>query len=61
MIRHLSQTKAVNDMGSSLLSQVFAVRMIANASKFRQIRTAEITACLDHIEGALTEHLPEWT
>jgi len=61
VIRHLSQAKAVNDMGSSLLSQAFAVRLLDNAPRLREIRVAEITACLDHIEASLNEHLPEWS
>jgi DNA-binding transcriptional MocR family regulator len=61
VIQHLAQAKAVSDMGSSLISQLFAVRLLEKAPRLREIRIAEITACLDRIADALAEHLPEWT
>jgi DNA-binding transcriptional MocR family regulator len=61
IIRHLSQLKAINDMGGSLLSQALAVQMLRHADRMREIRCSEITACLDHLEAALTEHIPSWS
>jgi DNA-binding transcriptional MocR family regulator len=58
---HLSQFKAVNDMGSSLLSQLIAVQLLERADRMRQIRCAEIASCLDHLEAAFAEFLPGWS
>lgn len=61
LIRHLSQFKAVTDMGSSLISESVAVQLLRRADRMREIRCAEIISCLDRLEVALTEHLPSWS
>jgi DNA-binding transcriptional MocR family regulator len=61
LIKHLSQFKAVNDMGSSLISELVAVQLLRRTDRMREIRCAEINSCLDHLEAALTEHLPSWS
>ena len=58
---HLSRLKAVNDMGSSLVTEALAARLVAHTERVRELRVGEISDSLDVLTAAFTRLLPEWT
>jgi DNA-binding transcriptional MocR family regulator len=61
MIAHLGQVKATDDLGSSVISQVVAVRLLDQATRARDLRRLEVSESLARLEQLLREHLPTWT
>lgn len=61
MIAHLGQVKAAHDLGSSVISQIVAVRLLEQVDEIRSIRRAETANGLVHLEDLLRTHLPGWT
>lgn len=61
MIGHLGQVKATADLGSSVLSQAVALRLLERGARVRALRRAQMTESLDRLEGLLRQHLPDWT
>ena len=47
--------------GSSMLSQVVAVRLLERADEVRRLRRAQIAGQRDALAATLHEHLPEWS
>lgn len=61
MIAHLRRLKAVTDLGSSLLAQAVAVRLLDREPTFKASHQRELRADLDHLAALLRHHLPDWT
>lgn len=61
IIEHLSRLKAVVDMGSSLVTQALAARLLEHTGAVREVRHREITRSLDLLCDSLTRLLPDWT
>lgn len=59
-IAQLGQLKAVADLGSSLVSQAIAVSMLGDAERIGELRRAELTERLAHLEQLLHGMLPDW-
>ena len=49
------------DLGGSLIGQLVAVRLLAEADRVRAIRRREMRERLERLTGLLAKHLPEWT
>jgi DNA-binding transcriptional MocR family regulator len=60
MVAHLGQVKATADLGTSVLSQVVAVRLLDHIDEVRRLRRAQVQESLDRLEHLLSTHLPEW-
>ena len=61
VITRLASLKVASDLGSSMLSQVVAVRLLERADEVRRLRRAQITAQRDALAAALAQHLPDWS
>jgi DNA-binding transcriptional MocR family regulator len=61
MIAHLGQVKATDDLGTSVVSQVIAVRLLEQTDAVRERRQIEVTDALARLEALLRDHLPSWS
>jgi len=61
VLTRLASLKVASDLGSSMLSQVVAVRLLERADEVRRLRRAQITGHRDALAAALRERLPEWS
>jgi DNA-binding transcriptional MocR family regulator len=61
VLTRLASLKVASDLGSSMLSQVVAVRLLERADEVRSLRRAQVTRQRDAMAAALEEHLPDWS
>jgi DNA-binding transcriptional MocR family regulator len=60
-IVRLAQLKAVADLGSSLVSQAIACRLLPEAEAVKAMRLGELLPRLDLLEELLKDQLPTWS
>ena len=60
IIERLARLKSANDLGSPLLTQAIAVRLLAAIEPIRQLRREELRLRRDLMAGLLREFLPAW-
>ena len=60
MVRRLAAVRASVDLGSPVLEQLVAARLMADVDVISAARRAELTAARDHLLGRLTEAFPRW-
>jgi DNA-binding transcriptional MocR family regulator len=60
MVRRLAAVRASVDLGSPVLEQLVAARLMAEVDVISAARRAELTAARDHLLGRLTETFPRW-
>ena len=60
IIERLARLKSANDLGSPLLTQAIAVRLLAAIDPIRQLRRHELKLRRDLMAGLLRESLPDW-
>ncbi|MCY9782602.1 PLP-dependent aminotransferase family protein [Nocardiopsis sp. EMB25] len=56
----LSRRKVLADLGSPLLEQAVAVRLLPRYDRLAAERSAQLARALDHMEGLLRESMPTW-
>lgn len=61
LIHRLARRKAMEDLGSSIVSQLVAVRLLDQADAFAKLRREQVQERLDAMTRGLTKRLPEWT
>jgi DNA-binding transcriptional MocR family regulator len=61
LIERLARFKAVFDLGSPLLNQAIAARLLPRAGTLQRTRRREVNAKLDRLTSALSAKLPDWT
>jgi DNA-binding transcriptional MocR family regulator len=61
MISQLGQVKATLDLGSGVVSQLAALRLLDHAPSIRQRRRTQIAESLERLEGLLATKLPSWS
>ncbi len=61
VINRLTRLKVVNDLGSGLLGQVLAARLLERLDEARSIRQNELVSGLDYLTALLQQHLPSWS
>lgn len=61
VIHRLARLKVVTDLGSAVLSQAVAVRLVGQMGRIQVVRRAELLTRLALLEGLLAEWLPTWT
>jgi len=61
MIERLARVKTATDLGSALLTQAIAVRLMGAVDEATRLRRAELRPRRDLMARLLAEHLPEWS
>jgi DNA-binding transcriptional MocR family regulator len=61
ILQRITRLKIMADLGGSLIGQLVAVRLLAEAERVRAIRRREMRERLDRLTKLLSRHLPEWT
>jgi len=61
ILLRITRLKIMADLGGSLIGQLVAVRLLAEAERVRAIRRREMRERLDRLTRLLTKHLPEWS
>jgi DNA-binding transcriptional MocR family regulator len=61
ILLRMTRLKIMADLGGSLIGQLVAVRLLAEAERVRAIRRREMRERLERLTGLLSRHLPEWT
>ena len=60
VINRLGRVKVVNDLGSSVISQTIAARLLPETNRIKTLRRQELEAKLELLESLLAECLPDW-
>jgi DNA-binding transcriptional MocR family regulator len=60
IIERLARLKSANDLGSPLLTQAIAVRLLAAIDQIRLLRRRQLKPRRDLMAGLLRESLPDW-
>ena len=60
IIERLARLKSANDLGSPLLTQTIAVRLLAAIDQIRLLRRRQLKPRRDLMAGLLREALPDW-
>jgi DNA-binding transcriptional MocR family regulator len=60
IIERLARLKSANDLGSPLLTQAIAVRLLGAIDRIRLLRRQELKARREVMVGLLREFLPDW-
>src|SRR5262249_31926479 len=61
ILLRMTRLKIMADLGGSLIGQLVAVRLLAEAERVRTARRKEMRERLDHLTKLLAKHVPEWT
>jgi DNA-binding transcriptional MocR family regulator len=61
MVAHLGHVKAAADLGTSVLSQAVAIRLLERAPAARSVRRSENEESLERLESLLRRLLPIWS
>ena len=61
ILLRMTRLKIMADLGGSLIGQLVAVRLLAEAERVRAIRRREMRERLERLTSLLSKHLPEWT
>lgn len=60
IVDRLARRKALADLGSPVLDQALAARLVPRIAELTARRSAELTERLDLLEQLLRRHLPDW-
>jgi DNA-binding transcriptional MocR family regulator len=60
LVERLARLKALTDLGSSLISQLLAIRLIPHLEVVKQLRREELRARRDLLLDELRERVPSW-
>jgi|SRR5579871_1010 len=60
VVERLARVKTATDLGSPLLTQAIAVRLLAAIEEARRLRRLQLKPRRDLMATLLSEHLPEW-
>jgi DNA-binding transcriptional MocR family regulator len=60
LIERLARLKSANDLGSPLLTQAIAVRLLGVIDEVRRLRRQELRPRRELMADLLHEHLPDW-
>jgi DNA-binding transcriptional MocR family regulator len=61
VLARIAKLKIMADLGSSLVGQLVAMRVLAEAARVRQARRREIRERLERLTKLLSRHLPDWS
>jgi DNA-binding transcriptional MocR family regulator len=60
LVARITRLKIMADLGGSVVGQLGAVRLLAEAERVRQARRREMRERLDRLTKLLARHLPSW-
>jgi DNA-binding transcriptional MocR family regulator len=60
LIERLGRLKAIGDLGSSVISQVIAIRLLPHLEPVRRLRRQELTLRRDLLLETLQQQAPSW-
>ncbi|MEP6776015.1 MAG: PLP-dependent aminotransferase family protein, partial [Chloroflexota bacterium] len=61
LIERLTRLKALTDLGSSMISQLIAMRLMASVEHVKQLRRQELTPRRDLLLEVLEQRVPSWS
>jgi DNA-binding transcriptional MocR family regulator len=61
LIERLTRLKALTDLGSSMVSQLIAIRLMAHVEFVKQLRRKELTPRRDLLLEILARRVPSWS
>ncbi len=61
LVNRLVRLKVIHDLGSGVMGQVVAARLVPRLETLRAERQAELLASLEHLTALLERHLPGWS
>jgi DNA-binding transcriptional MocR family regulator len=61
ILARITRLKIMADLGGSLIGQLAAVRLLADADRVKAIRRREMRTRLDLLTKLLARHLPDWS
>jgi DNA-binding transcriptional MocR family regulator len=61
LLVRLAGLKVASDLGSAMLSQLVAVRLLERVDEVRRLRRAQLVRQRDALAAGLTERLPDWS
>jgi len=61
LIERLARLKALTDLGSSMISQLIAIRLMAAVEHVKQLRRQELTPRRDLLLEVLEQRAPSWS
>jgi DNA-binding transcriptional MocR family regulator len=61
ILARITRLKIMADLGGSLIGQLVAVRLLAEAERVKAIRRREMRERLDRLTKLLSRHLPDWS
>jgi DNA-binding transcriptional MocR family regulator len=61
ILSRITRLKIMADLGGSLIGQLVAVRLMAEAERVKAIRRREMRARLDLLTKLLSRNIPDWT
>jgi DNA-binding transcriptional MocR family regulator len=61
ILQRITRLKIMADLGGSVIGQLVAVRLLAEAERVRAIRRREMRERLDRLTKLLSRHLPDWS
>jgi len=61
ILARITRLKIMADLGGSLIGQLVAVRLLAEAERVKAIRRREMRERLDRLTKLLARHLPDWS
>lgn len=61
VLARIAKLKIMADLGASLVGQLAATRILAEAPRVRQARRKQVRERLDLLTKLLTRHLPDWS
>jgi DNA-binding transcriptional MocR family regulator len=60
IVHRLARLKAAMDLGSPLIAQAIAARLVAGTDDARRLRRRQLRPRRDHLVSELRRHLPDW-
>jgi DNA-binding transcriptional MocR family regulator len=61
VVLRLARLRIVTDLGSSILGQLLATRLLERAEAITRARRRQAAESLDHLSALLARHLPTWS
>ncbi|HEX4441686.1 MAG TPA: PLP-dependent aminotransferase family protein [Thermoanaerobaculia bacterium] len=61
ILQRITRLKIMADLGGSVIGQLVAVKLLAEAERVRAIRRREMRERLDRLTKLLSRHLPDWS
>jgi len=61
VVRRLARLRLVADLGSSIVTQIVAMKLLERAAEVKAARSVIVAENVAHLSSLLAEHLPSWS